>query len=116
MELGIDSFGVILRKLRDRQIEVHERIAQADGGWTLTVSFYSSCGKKFRSEYTRTIPKSDEVDRLIAPRSAATGSNGSPLTSLPRSDVFMNKVVTDYSLVPSNGTDDSGIGQPSEHQ
>jgi hypothetical protein len=111
IELGLDSFGTIFRKMRDRKIEVHERIDGAEGNWTLIVSLYSSCGRKFRSEYSRTLPGSPELDRLIEPRTGADGRMG-----LFRSDAFMNKVVSDYTMVPSEGHDESDEGQPSEHE
>ena len=103
IELGIDAFGTIFRKMRDRKIDVRERIERGDGNWTLTVSLYSACGKKFRSEYRRTLPGSAEVDRLILPRATAQGD----AASVWRSDVFMNKIVTEYALVPSDGRDES---------
>jgi hypothetical protein len=114
IELGIDSFGTIFHKMRDRKVEVHERIARSDQGWTLIVSMFSACGRGYRSEYTRTLPSDAETDRLIAPRKAAPGSN-QPVTGLLRSDVFMNKDMFDYAMVPSNGKDDAAEGQPSEH-
>ena len=42
------------------------------------------------------------------------GGNGQ--IGLIRSDVFLNKVVYDYTMQPSNGSDDDPIaGEPSEH-
>jgi hypothetical protein len=121
IELGIDSFGVIFRKARDQNIAIHERIAHNDdpgkGSWTLTVSFDSACGRGFRSEYSRTLLSDPETDRLIAPHT--TGPDGKPLpagSALPRSDVFLNKMVSEYTMVLSNGQDDSAAGTPSEHQ
>jgi len=111
IELGLDSFGTIFRKMRDRKIEVHERIDGAEGNWTLIVSFYSSCGHKFRSEYSRTLPGGPELDRLIEPR---TGTDGRLRPF--RSDAFMNKIVSDYSMVPSEGHDEPADGNPSEHE
>jgi hypothetical protein len=115
VELGIDSFGAIFRKMRDKKVEIHERIKKGDGDWTLIVSLYSACGHKFRSEYTRTIAGGPDVDRLIAPRATTSAGNASPASGLWRSDIFMNRMVSDYSLVPSNGRDDSADGSPSEH-
>ena len=112
IELGLDSFGTIFRKMRDRKIEVHERMeGSAGSAWTLTLSFYSSCGRKFRSEYSRSLPGSPELDRLIEPRKGSDGR-----MSLFRSDAFMNKVVSDYTMVPSEGHDDSAEGSSSEHE
>jgi hypothetical protein len=109
VELGIDSFGRILSKMRDRQIEVRQRMLHDDGNWTLIVSMYSACGRNFRSEYTRTIPGGADVDRLIAPVARPDGHSG-PF----RSDVFMNKVVSEYALVLSNGSNVGAAGMEAE--
>jgi hypothetical protein len=110
VELGLDSFGTIFRKMQDKKVEIHERIAHGDGNWTLIVTMYSACGRNFRSEYTRSIPSDPQVDRQIAPLAGADGQTG-----LWRSDVFMNKVVYDYAMKPSSGTNNSSEGSPSEH-
>jgi hypothetical protein len=110
IELGLDSFGTIFRKMQDKKVEIHERIVRSEGKWTFIVTMYSACGHKFRSEYTRSIPSDSQVDRQIAP---ITGANGQ--TGLWRSDVFMNKVVYDYAMKPSGGTNNSNEGSPSEH-
>ena len=110
IELGLDSFGTIFRKMQDKKVEIHERIAHGDGKWTFIVTMYSACGRKFRSEYTRTIPTDPQVDRQISPVPAANGQPG-----LWRSNVFMNKVGYDYAMKPSGGTDISTEGTPSEH-
>lgn len=119
IELGIDSFGTIFRKMRDRQLEAHERMIQGQGNWKLIVSFYSDCGHKYRGEYSRTLPTSSETDKLIAPLAAQPnaqpGRQAAQATGLWRSDIFMNKVAFDYTLVPSNGQDDAVEGSPSEH-
>jgi len=112
IELGLDSFGTILRKMRDRKIEIHERIRHADGHWIFALTMYSPCGRKFRSEYVRSLPDDPETSLLINRR--ITGGNGQ--TGLIRSDVFMNKVVYDYTMAMSNGSDvDPNAGEPSEH-
>ena len=111
IELGIDSLGTIFRKMRDKKVEVHERIRRDGGHWILTVSMYSSCGRKFRSEYFRGIPSDPETDSLINRRVAGPDGKAGPL----RSDIFMNKVVYDYNLETSEGKDDSTEGEPSEH-
>jgi hypothetical protein len=115
IELGIDSFGAIFRKMRDRKIEVHERMQNTDNGWTLIVSLYSSCSRKFRSEYSRTLPHTPEVDKLITPQPPSPNGNPGVTPALWRSDVFMNKIVSEYSLIPSNGHDESPEGSPAEH-
>ncbi len=117
IELGIDSFGAIYRKMRDKKVELHERITHnpqsADNppSWTLTVSLFSACSKKFRSQYTRTLPATPEIDHQIQPAPSQTGTQPAPY----RSSIFMNKVVTEYTILPSNGHDDSPTGTPSEH-
>ena len=114
VELGIDSIGTIFRKMRDLKVEVHESIEHADGNWTIRVSMYSACGHKFRSEYSRTISSTPEIDRLMAPRT--TQQSSIQPTALWRSDVFMNKVVYVYTMQLSNGSDDDpAAGEPSEH-
>jgi len=77
----------------------------------LTVSMYSACGRKFRSEYLRSIPSDPRTDQLINRRVPAP--NGQP--GLLRSDIFMNKVTYDYILQASDGRDDSTDGEPAEH-
>ncbi len=111
IELGLDSFGTVFRKMRDRKVEVHERILRSGDQWILTVSLFSSCGRRFRSEYSRGIPSDPLTDSLINRRSTGTNGQPGPL----RSDVFMNKVSYAYVLKNSNGRDDSAQGEPSEH-
>jgi len=111
VELGLDSFGTIFRKMQDRKVEIHERIARSEDKWTFIVTMFSACGHKFRSEYTRSIPSDPLVDRQIAPVPGADGRTG-----LLRSDVFMNKVVYDYAIKPSGGSNISNEGSPSEHE
>jgi hypothetical protein len=111
VELGLDSMGTLFRKMRDRKIEVHERVHGLDGNWTLTVSFFSFCERKYRSEYSVTIPGSPETDNAVMPSKNGPQDSG----KLWRSGAFMNKVIYDYSLVPSGGKDDSVEGQPSGH-
>lgn len=111
IELGIDSFGALFRKLRDMKLDAHERIESSPEGWTLIVSFYSACGQRYRSEYSRTLAASPEIDQLITRRVAnPDGSQGQF-----RSDVFMNKIITDYVLTPSNGHDEPTDGSAAEH-
>jgi hypothetical protein len=109
--LGLDSFGTILRKMQDRKIEVHERILRNGDNWILTVSMYSACGRKFRSEYFRSVPSDPRTDSLINRRVIESNGQPGPL----RSDIFMNKVSYDYILKTSDGKDDSQDGEPAEH-
>jgi hypothetical protein len=111
VELGLDSFGAIFRKMSDRKVEVHERLLNAEGKWTLIVSLYSSCGRHYRSEYTRTFDSTPEIEHFLNRRVPGPHGELGPL----RSDVFMNKVVSEYTMVPSNGQNDSSLGVPSEH-
>lgn len=112
VELGLDSFGTIFRKMQDKKVEIHERIDHSDGNWTLIVTLYSACGRKFLSEYIRALPSDPETDREITSLPPAPGQQPGAL----RSDVFMNKVVYDYFMVPSNGKDQVTTGSPSEHE
>ena len=120
IELGLDSFGTILRKMRDKKVEIHQRIRRVQNNdptkpdhWILTVSIYSSCGKTFRSEYFRSIPSDPETDRQINRREV--GANGQP--GALRSDIFMNKVAYDYILETANGSDDDpAAGEPAERE
>ncbi len=112
IELGLDSFGTILHKMRDRKIEVHQRIRPAGDEWVLTVSMFSACGRRFRSEYSRSIPSDPRTDSLINRR--ASGSSGQPRPL--RSDIFMNKVSYNFALRESQGTDDSNAGESAEHE
>lgn len=116
VELGLDSFATILHKMQDRKIEIHERIRhstnETPSHWILTLTMFSACGRKYRSEYIRSLPDDPETSRLINRRE--TGGNGQQ--GLLRSDIFMNKVVYDFTMQPSNGSDDDPTaGEPSEH-
>lgn len=112
VELGLDSFGRIFSKMQDKKVEIHERLLKDDKNWTLIVTLYSACDSKFRSEYTRTLPRDPETDREITQLPPSPNLDPNVL----RSDVFMNKVAYDYTMVPSNGTNESKEGQPSEHE
>jgi hypothetical protein len=124
VELGIDSFAAIFRKARDRNIEIHERIRRNaqpipgfDGpSWTLIVSFDSSCSRRFRSEYSRTLASTAEIDGQIEPAVAKADGQVKTESGLYRSSVFMNKVAFDYTMALSNGPSDATEGSPSEHQ
>jgi hypothetical protein len=111
VELGLDSFGTIFRKMRDKKVEVHERIRRDDDKWTLIVSLDSACGRKYRSEYFRSIPADAETDNKINRRVA--GPDGK--AGLLRSDVFMNKVPYDYVMETAESRDDALEGDSSEH-
>jgi hypothetical protein len=110
VELGLDSMGTIFRKMRDKKVEVRERIRRDGDRWVLTLSLDSACGRGFRSEYFRSLPSDLDTDGKINRRVAGPDGKPGPL----RSDVFMNKVVYDYVMETSK--DDVGEGEPSEHE
>lgn len=125
IELGIDTFAALFRKLRDRKIEGHESLERLDGNWVYTASFYSSCGRKYRGEYIRILPESPEINaKIIAQVPVPNGpANQTPSSSTNvnaatqwKSDVFMSKVISDYRLVVSNGRDSSDKGQLVSHE
>ena len=111
IELGLDSMGTVFRKMRDRKIEVHERIEGAEGNWMLTVSFFSACSRKYRSEYSVILPGTPQIENSIMTQDKNTQQAGKSWNS----DVFMNKIIYSYSLVPSGGKDESSEGTPSQH-
>jgi hypothetical protein len=115
MELGIDTFTSIFRKMRDKKIDVQERIDHSGGYWIYTIALYSACGHKYRSEYTRTLPANAEMDKQMSALMAAQPSNlaGQPAPQLM--NPFMNKVVYDYNLAISNGSDQPAPAKPSIH-
>jgi hypothetical protein len=116
VELGLDSFGRIFSKMQDKKVEIHERILKDDNHWTLIVTLDSACGRKYRSVYTRTLPRDPQTDRQInPPPSRADGQI--MIESAPyRSDVFMNKVAYDYVMETAESTGNSSEGVPSEHE
>ena len=111
IELGLDSMGTLFRKMRDRKIDVHERIDDAEGNWMLTVSFFSACGHKYRSEYSVVLPGTPQIEQSIRSQANSPQTASAPLNS----DIFLNKIIYSYSLVPSAGKDESIEGYPSEH-
>jgi hypothetical protein len=111
IELGLDSMGTLFRKMRDRKIEVHERIDGAEGNWMLTISFFSACGRKYRSEYSVVLPGTPQIEDSIRSQVNGPQAAGKSLNS----DIFLNKVIYSYLLVPSGGKDESTDGNPSEH-
>jgi hypothetical protein len=97
VELGIDSFAAILHKMRDKKVEVAEKVTGGDGKWTLTFTLASSCGRRYLGEYSRTLDAGPEIDRQVA---GLPGPDGRPGQLRP--DVFLNKVVYDYTLKPAS--------------
>lgn len=47
IELGKDTFATLLQKMKDRGIDVSERMGDAAGIWVLTISFLSVCSQNF---------------------------------------------------------------------
>jgi hypothetical protein len=108
IELGIDSFGILYRKMQeDHDRKVHERLDRVGNNWVYTVSFYSMCGKAFRSEYSRTVPSDPDLDRMIAPKDLVVNGKTQPGTGPLRTTIFGTKYATDFALVPSNGHDEA---------
>jgi len=112
VELGLDSMGTIFRKMRDKKVEVDERIRRDGDRWILTMSLDSACGRSYRSVYFRSLPSDPETDRLINRRVAGADGKPGPL----RSDIFMNKVVYDYVMETADSKDAALQGEPSEHE
>jgi hypothetical protein len=106
IELGINSFGVIFQKMQeDHERKVHERLDRVGSNWVYTVSFYSMCGKAFRSEYSRTVPSDPDLDKMIAPKEIVVNGKTQPGTGPQRTVIFGTKYASDFALVSSNGTD-----------
>jgi len=106
IELGIDSFAIIYRKMQeDHERQVHERLDRIGNNWVYTVSFYSICGKAFRSEYSRTVPSDPDLDKMIAPKDIIVNGKTQPGTGPQRTVIFGTKYASDFALVPANGTD-----------
>ncbi len=93
IELGIDSFASIRHKMRDKKVEIDEQVTGDGQHWTLTTTLVSACNRHLVSQYSRTLDASDEVNRAVAPLPGPDGKPG-PL----RPDVFLNKVVYEYTL------------------
>jgi hypothetical protein len=93
IELGIDSFATIRHKMRDKKVEIDEAVTGDGQHWTLTTTLSSACGRRFLSQYSRTLEATDEVNRAVA---AVPGPDGKPGPLRP--DVFLNKVVYEYTL------------------
>lgn len=112
VELGVDTFATVLKKLRAKGIEVEESMDGPEGNWMLYVSFSSPCSRNFRGDYSWFMAGSPKTDRQIIPE-----MKGSVYQSPTwRSDVFLNKVVYDYTLSRSNGNDIPVGNQPSTHK
>lgn len=112
IELGVDTFATVLKKLQARGIEVHESMDGPEGNWMLFVSFYSPCNRKFRAEYSWIIPGGPNVDRQIIPD--LKGSASQPV--IWRSDIFLDRVAYNYSLQMSHGSDLALGSQLSTHK
>jgi hypothetical protein len=113
IELGIDSFGIIFRKMQeDHERKVHERLDRVGNNWVYTVSFYSMCGKAFRSEYSRTLPSNPDLDQMLAPKDIFVNGKTQPGTGPLRTVIFGTKYASDFALVPANGHDEADVPSP----
>ena len=93
IELGIDSFASIRHKMRDKKVEIDEQVTGDGQHWTLTTTLVSACNRHMLSQYSRTLDATDDVTRAVQPIPGPDGKPG-PL----RPDVFLNKVVYEYTL------------------
>ena len=81
-------------------MQFHELLHGEDGVWLLSVSFESGCGQRFVSEYDWTVTGSSTVDRSIGAKA--------PM----HSTVFLERVTSQYSLVPLAGYYEKLTGIP----
>ncbi len=91
IELGIDSFNAIRTKMRDRNLPVSDQLVHGKDFWTYRLTIPSSCGPKWSSTYTRTLPETPELDAQILPPAGAADH-------APRAAAFFNKLATKYTL------------------
>ena len=83
--------SALLRALQSNQFATGIDVQQVR--LTLTTTLVSACNRHLVSQYSRTLDASDEVNRAVAPLPGPDGKPG-PL----RPDVFLNKVVYEYTL------------------
>ena len=104
IELGKDTFATILQKMKDRGISVSEKMEGAEGTWILFVSFPSVCNPDDWSEYSWYLGGTPKVDDAVG-------------SSVPfHSNIFLNKVVENYSTGIGKESEGDIEGQPSIHQ
>lgn len=104
IELGKDTFATFLQKMKDRGIEVDERLADEDMIWVLHVSFPATCGSKFRSEYAWFMDDNSATDKAIG--------EDTPL----HSSIFLDKIVYSYGLDNADIHSEELEGQPATHE
>jgi hypothetical protein len=104
IELGKDTFAIVLQKMKDRGIAVSERMEGADGTWILFVSFPSVCNPDDWSEYSWFLDGSPTVDSAVG-------------NSIPfHSSVFLQRVAEYYSLGAGKESEGDIEGQPATHE
>jgi hypothetical protein len=96
VELGIDSFNAIRAKMRDRNLAVSDQLIHGQHSWTYRLTIPSSCGAKWQSTYSRTLPETPDLDAQIYPPAHSPDPS-------PRAAAFFNKLATEYSLERAHG-------------
>jgi len=104
IELGKDTFANLLQKMKDRGVTVSEKMEGADGTWILFASFPSVCNPENWSEYSWYMKGTPAIEDAIG-------------DSIPfRSNIFLNKVVSNYSTGVGKESDGDVEGQPATHE
>ena len=91
IELGIDSFNAIRAKMRDRNLPVSDALVHGQHTWTYQLMIPSSCGSRWSSTYSRTLPETPDLDAQILP--PANSPNPAP-----RAAAFFNRIASEYTL------------------
>jgi hypothetical protein len=103
VELGKDTFASLLQKMKDRGVDVSERMEGADRTWILFASFRSVCNPDDWSEYSWYLDGTSTVDEGVG-------------NSIPfHSTVFLQKVVEHYSTGSGKESEGEIEGQPASH-
>ncbi len=104
IDLRKDTFATLLQKMRDRGISVSEKMEGADGTWILFASFPSLCNADDWSEYSWYLNGTPAVDDAVG-------------NSIPfRSNIFLQKVVENYSMAIGKESEGDIEGQPATHE
>ncbi len=99
-----DTYQDLLRKMKDRGVEVTERLADEDMVWVLTVSFPNTCDPKLRSKYVWMTNDTEKTDAEIG--------NDLPF----HSKIFLNQVVNSYSIETYKNGDEILDGPQATHE
>lgn len=102
--LGRDTYQDLLRKMKDRGVEVTERLADEDMVWVLTVSFPSTCNPNLRSKYVWMTNDTEKTDEEIG--------NDPPFNS----KIFLDQVVNSYSIETYTNGDEILDGPQATHK